>query len=147
MKRPVVDREKKAVVVSKEYYKKANVVGTEEYYELIEIQKNFRNFRIIVQTTKKNSTFKHLGLKFMEEYIRNHDDEENSIMRNFKILRGEEFADGKLGAVSFFELKEWFLNTFPEIIDRVEDANKRSSQLLEDAKKNAANHRKNRTCA
>lgn len=147
MKRPVVDREKKAVVVSKEYYKKSNIVGTEEYYELIEIQKNFRNFKIIIQTAKKNSTFKHLSLKFMEDYIRNHDDEENSIMRNFKTLRGEDLDYGKLGAVSFFELKEWFLNTFPEIIDRVEDAKKRSSQLLEDAKKNAENHRKSRTCA
>ena len=117
MKRPVVDREKKAVVVSKEYYKKASVVGTEEYYELIEIQKNFRNFKIIIQTAKKNSTFKHLSLKFMEDYIRNHDDEENSIMRNFKILRGEEFADGKLGAVSFFELKEYIPHSSPVFAD------------------------------
>ena len=71
-----------------------------------------------------------------------------SIKKKFDILRGESVGeDGKLGRVSFFELKQWFLNTFPEIEDTVKAAKKRSSDLLAEAKANAEDHRRQKTVA
>jgi hypothetical protein len=56
----------------------------------------------------------------------------------------KEGEDGKLGKVSFFELKEWFLNTYPEIQDKVNEAKKHSSKLLAEAKENAKRYQESK---
>ena len=141
-------REKRTIVVNKEFYKKSCVYGTAEYNELKEVQSDFPKFKIVVKTVKKNDPFKNIDTNFMIDYIEIHDDEKKSIRAKFDILCGNVAGeDGKFSKVSFFELKEWFLNTFPEIKDRVKDAKNRSANLLEEAKRNAANHRKNRKTA
>jgi hypothetical protein len=141
MKTPEIIRDKKTIVVSKEFYKQASFYGSNEYNMLVEIQAAHPSFKIVVKSFKKNDPFKNLTLEFMAAYIKEHD-ADGSIKKNFEILSGtKEGEDGKLGKVSFFELKEWFLNTYPEIQYNVDQAKKRSSDLLEAAKKNAKSYR------
>ena len=148
MRAPEVSRKDRTIVISKEFDKKSSIVGSREYYELIEIQKNFSDYNIVIRSSKKKSDFSNIDLDFMIDYITAHDDAEKSKMEAFKILRGEtEGEDGKFSKVSFFELKEWFLGTFPEIEDRVDEAKKRSARLLNEAKENARIHRKSRKSA
>ena len=148
MKNIEICREKRIILVNKEYYKASREYGSEECKELMSAQRDFPKFKIVVKTVKKNDPFKNLGTNFMREYIAAHDDESKSIMAKFDILSGNaKGEDGKLGKVSFFELKEWFLNTFTEIRDTVEDAKMRSSKLLEEAKENAREHKNSRKTA
>ena len=144
MRNPEIIRDKKTIVVSKEFYKQASFYGSEEYKTLVEIQAAHPSFKIVVKSFKKNDPFKHVTLEFMVTYIEKHD-ADGSIKKNFEILSGmKEGEDGKLGKVSFFELKEWFLNTYPEIQDKVKEAKKRSSDLLEAAKENAERYRESK---
>jgi hypothetical protein len=148
MKNIEICREKRTILVSKEYYKEACVYGTDAYECLKGAQRDFPKFKVVVKTVKNKSEFKNIDTDFMIAYISAHDDEQKSIRAKYDILCGNaEGEDGKLGRVSFFELKEWFLNTFPEIKDTVKAAKKRSASLLEEARVNAENHRRNRTVA
>ena len=148
MKNIEICREKRIILVNKEFYKASNEYGSEAYKELMGAQKDFPKFKVVVKTVKNKNEFKNIDNDFMVAYISAHDDEKKSIRAKFDILCGKaESEDGKLGRVSFFELKKWFLNTFPEIEDTVKAAKKRSSNLLEEARINAENYRKNRTVA
>lgn len=144
MNAPTIDRAKRTIVVSKEYYRKSCIFGEEEYTELIGIQRDFPRFRIVVKKEKNNNVFKNITLDFMVEYIDAHDDAAKTIMDKFLILRGKKKENGKYSAVSFFELKTWFLNTFPEIKDVVDEAREVSSTLLLEAAENAKKHKEER---
>lgn len=144
MRNPEIIRDKKTIVVSKEFYKQASFYGSDEYKMLVEIQATHPSFKIVVKSVKKNDPFKRLTLEFMKAYIVEHDTD-GSIQETFNVLSGkQEGEDGKLGMVSFFALKEWFLNTYPEIQDKVDEAKKRSSDLLEAAKENAKRYRESK---
>ena len=79
-------------------------------------------------------SFKGLTYEYMVKYIEKHDDEDKTIMAAFKSLRGtsEEGQDMNAGSTSYKKIKDWFLNTFPEI---AEFQKKREEILLEAAKK------------
>ena len=76
---------------------------------------------------------KGLDTNYMERYIKAHDDAENTILKEFYALRGldENGAKKELAqAVSYGELKMWFLATYPE----VEKMNETVNAILEKAK-------------
>jgi len=52
----------------------------------------------------------------MEKYIKKHDDDNCSVMEEYKMLRGKT-DDVLASSVSYGEVKEWFLAKFPEIAD------------------------------
>jgi hypothetical protein len=148
MKNIEICREKRIILVNKEFYKASREYGSEECKELMSAQRDFPKFKLVVKTVKKNDPFKNIDTDFMRDYITAHDDDSKSIMTKFDILSGNaKDEDGKLGKVSFFELKEWFLNTFPDIKENVENVKMRSAKLLAEAKENARQHKNNRKCA
>ena len=55
----------------------------------------------------------------MEKYIETHDDKDGSIMAEFKMMRGEteEAQEALADSMSYHDIKEWFLETYPAIAD------------------------------
>ena len=79
-------------------------------------------------STKKN-TLKGLTYGYMEAYIAAHDDENNSIMKEYQDLRANsnDAKEACAEAVSYGEIKEWFLNKYPAI----REFHERREKLLE----------------
>ena len=80
--------------------------------------------------------------------IEAHDDENKTVMNQYEVLAGlKEDEGGKLARVSFFELKKWFLNTYPELEEQVVEARKHSNELLAKAAENAKNYKNKKKIA
>ncbi len=103
-----------AIELTKAEASKASKPGSNMYNELNALRKEFPSFKIVIETTKKkaakNSTIKY---EDMERYISFHDDEEHSIMREFNARRHAK-ENGALTAQSYFEVKKWFFDVFPD---------------------------------
>ena len=125
--------EKKIIVMTKTESKAAGKVGTTEYETLKELRSENPGFRIVIKASKSRDNMKGLDTNYMERYIKAHDDAVNTILKEFYALRGldENGAKKELAqAVSYGELKMWFLATYPE----VEKMNETVNAILEKAK-------------
>ena len=105
----------RTIEISKAFANKAQVYGSNEYALLKEVRNDNRGFAVtVVETKKKSAKNSRITLVDMERYISFHDDEENSKMSEFDALRNAK-ERGDLYAKSFFEIKKWFFETFPEV--------------------------------
>ena len=108
------------IEMTKAESKAAGKVGTEAFKEMLSLMQQFPNYKIQVSAraaTKKSCDYKGLTYAYMEKYIKAHDDEQKTIMAEFEMLRGEsnEAKNALAESCSYQEIKEWFLNKFPEI--------------------------------
>lgn len=112
-----INEKKFAIEITKTYAQKANRVGSPEYYELLEVRRNFPNFKVVVKQTKSKDSFKGLTYAYMEKYILAHDDKEGSNMAIFNELRGKSTAadEAQADSLTYGEIKLWFLDTYPAI--------------------------------
>lgn len=122
--------ENNTIEMTKVESKEAGKPNTEKYFELLELRKQFPTFQIVIKNVrKKKSTFKGLDYNYMERYIKKHDKEDESIMKEFNLMRG--YVDGKknefIDCATYGEIKAWFLLKFPEI----EEYNKKVEELRE----------------
>lgn len=120
--------EKMTIEMTKAEAKEAGKFNSEKYHELKQLRAENPTFRIVtINTRKKKSTFKGLDYNYMERYIKAHDDDKNTIMAEFNVMRG--FVDGKknefVDCATYGEIKAWFLLKFPEI----EEYNKKVEEL------------------
>ena len=78
------------IELSKKFAKAACQYGTEEYRMLQEVRRDYPGFEV-VQAAKKakaaKDPYKKLNFEFMEKYIKAHDNEEKSIMKQYLDLR------------------------------------------------------------
>lgn len=115
-----INTKKNVIEMSNAFAKAAKNVGSEEYKTLQEARRDYPNFRVETKkAARKTATnsFKGLTYDYMEKYISKHDDEDQSIMNEFKMLRGEsEEAEEMLAeSCSYNEIKTWFFKKYPEI--------------------------------
>lgn len=107
----------KVIEMNKTEANAAGRVNSDAFKELETLRAAYPDFRIVIKATKSKDNMKGLTVKYMENYISTHDDEDGTIMADFRVLRGldeegnvSEIAD----AVSYGELKMWFLSVYPE---------------------------------
>ena len=84
------------IEMTKAESKAAGKVGTEAFKEMLSLMQQFPNYKILVVTraaTKKSGDFKGLTFAYMEKYIQAHDDEGQSIMKEYQMLRGLTMQD------------------------------------------------------
>lgn len=117
-----INEKKMAIEMTKKFAAAARKFGTPEYRNLQEARRDYPNFKVVTVTRKtsgKKDTFKGLNYPFMENYIKNHDDAEHSIMKEYMNLRGlsEEAKANLVEPYSYGDMKKWFLKTFPAIAD------------------------------
>ena len=130
----------KAIEMAKSEHRAAHTYGTSQYEELQEVRKAYPGFKVVIKERKRTDRLKGLNEAYMAKYIKDHDDEQQTIWKEFCELRGAD-ENGKKkelsGAASFGELRMWFLNRFPEI----EDMNASVDAILAKARKERAEKR------
>ena len=128
----------RTIEINKTFTKAASKFGSPEYLELQDARRDYPNFRVVTVAQKgAKSEFKGLTYDYMKDYIAKHDDEDQSIMSTFLMLRGQDEAgkDADAGSADYSEIKEWFFQTFPAI----NEYHKKREALLEQiAQKRAA---------
>ena len=111
-----------AIEMTKKFAAAARKFGTKQYRDLQEARRDYPNFKVVTNTRKSTGcqdTYKGLTYKFMVDYIQKHDDAEQSIMDEYLTLRGltEAAKENLLEPYSYYEMKTWFLKTFPAIAE------------------------------
>lgn len=96
--------------------KKAGIPGSDAYNALMTIREQNPSFRVTVlpTVTKKIGKKNQITYRDIERYISFHDDENGSIMKEYKARRNAK-QNGELYAENFFEIKKWFFEIFPEV--------------------------------
>lgn len=117
-----INHKNNTIEMTKKFYTESCKFGTEEYKMLQEARRDYPGYTPVVAKSKKSGAdtldiFKGLNLEYMELYIMKHDDEDKSIMAEFKMMRAEDDASKAVGAKSesFLTIREWFLDKYPEV--------------------------------
>ncbi len=126
------------IELAKKFAEEARKYGTKAYKELQGARRDYPGYTVVTLKSKSNTNsnkYKGLDMGFMEMYI-NRKDKEND-QKNIKIFRELQgyFEGGeiKLGeGKSFIEIRNWFLNTYPEIAKflGVEDELKKNDEKI-----------------
>ena len=75
---------------------------------------------VVREVAKKTSSINRITLKTMENYIKMHDTD-GKIMEEFKKLRDEKTGEN-LHKTTFFEIKQWFFETYSDLKDEIKAA-------------------------
>ena len=111
----MLNHETKSIVITKAFSKNASTYGTTEYKDLIKIKNDFRDYQIVVKSApKRKRGINDISLADMEAYIKKHDDERESIMTTFNSMVNEKVGEN-LKRTSFFTIKKWFFDQYPEL--------------------------------
>ena len=113
-----INSKKNTIEITKAFEKAASRFGSDEYNMLRQARNDNPRFNIVVIKRKTTvTTFKGLTYEYMENYISAHDDEEGTTMAELKDLLAEsdEAVAACAEALSYGEIKAWFLNKYPEI--------------------------------
>ena len=107
-----------SLVLTKSFAAKAAIFGTDEYKMLQEARRDYPGYKVTVGKTKEaKNIYAGLDYDYMEKYIKTHDDDKQSIMNEYLMLRGksDDALEIQAGSASFLEIRSWFLKTFPAI--------------------------------
>ena len=109
-----------SIEMTKKFAKAASRFGSDEYKALQEARKDYPTFKIVTVSRKpatQRDTYKGLTYEYMEMYIQKHDDDDQSIMAEYKMLRGmtDEAEEALAVSFTYLEMKDWFLKKFPAI--------------------------------
>lgn len=132
----------RSIELTKKDYAKACKYGTQEYIDLQEVRKAYPTFKVVEVTRKapKNDkpTFKGLTYEYMEKYIMAHDDENQTIMNEYLVLRGKSEAEEDLEtSFNYQKMKDWFIDKFPAF----NEYHTKRAELIENAKQKKATKR------
>ena len=133
-----INHKNSTIEMTKKFYNESCKFGTDEYMTLQEVRRDYPGYTPVVAKTKKSSNdtldiFKGLNFEYMELYIMKHDDEDKSIMAEFKMMRAEDDASKAVGAKSesFLTIREWFLDKYPA----VREFHEKRGKIVEDLRK------------
>ena len=109
-----------SLVLTKTFAAKAAIFGSDEYKMLQEARRDYPDYKVTVGKTKnkeQKNVFTGLDYDYMEKYIKAHDDDKQSIMNEYLMLRGksDDALEIQAGSASFLEIRSWFLKTFSAI--------------------------------
>ena len=81
-----------SLVLTKSFAAKAAIFGTDEYKMLQEARRDYPGYKVTVGKTKskeQKNAFAGLDYDYMEKYIKAHDDDKQSIINEYLMLRGK----------------------------------------------------------
>lgn len=118
----IINREAKAIEITKAFYNKACQFGTQEFEELNRAVKEFPEYQLTFRNSKKR-TYNGLTIQKMTAYIETLGDEQ--VLAKFEAVQKVAEARKALYPLT----KQWFLNTFKGItMKEIEAAIKCSAQ-------------------
>ena len=116
------------IELTKAEMKAAETFGSQMYKDLREARQDNPNYRVkVVTPSKKVDRHKGLSADAMKKFIQKHDDENQTILKEFYQLRGltPEGKKDEFGySVSYGELKQWFFVQYPEFKEMQDSVNK-----------------------
>ena len=120
--------------------KEAQKYGSELYNQVCKIRRDFPNFKVkeVKSKAKKSKNdFGDLNMKTIKVYVEKHGTEEQKA--NFKFISQKSInEDGEyVEAQSFFEIKKWFLNEFPELKQARKEYREKVQKIYEAAEAKA----------
>lgn len=110
----------KTIELTKADAKNAGKYGSEEYSLLTQIMKDFPSYSMVIKSATKRDNYKGLTLEYMEKFIKEHDDENGTVMADFNTLRGRNEKGEEIEGVavaSYGEIKKWFLGKYEKVSD------------------------------
>ncbi len=129
----------KKIELTKTEMKNAMTYGTKEYDALQAIRRDYPGFEIVeaVKGKKGKSDFASLDMKTIKAYVTKHGSDEQK--ENFAFISKKTVDEnGEYHeAQSFFEIKKWFLNEFPEIKQQRIDYRKKVREIYDAAEAKA----------
>ena len=79
-----------SLVLTKSFAAKAAIFGTDEYKMLQEARRDYPGYKVTVGKTKEaKNIYAGLDYDYMEKYIKAHDDDKQSIINEYLMLRGK----------------------------------------------------------
>ncbi len=107
-----INRNNRTIIISKAFEKKASKFGSEEYYALVEAQRDNAGFRVVVkENSRKPKAGSKITLDEMRRYIELRDNEEKTEMAEF-----EAQLNSKAHKHNFFSVQKWFVEKYPQAV-------------------------------
>ena len=103
------------LIMDRTFAKSASIVGSQEYQLLQNARQDYPTFTVSMRAIKRNpnkESYRGLTYVYMEKYIAEHDDENQSIMKEYLSMR----VIANCHSVRYPTIKKWFLETYPEIV-------------------------------
>ena len=107
-----INFESNIATVTKDFMKKSNIFGTEEYKIMRQFRAENPSIPVSVKTIKKNSdriTYKNLTYKNIEAYISTQDNAAE-LLKEFETAK----AQSGIQSTPYRAVLAWFLSTFPD---------------------------------
>ena len=124
----IINHSARTISLTKKEMTAARRVASPEYKELQTARRDYPGFTVITISRKvktQRETYKGLTYAYMEKYIIAHDDDQQSIMAEYKMYRG--ISDDPLMYIpnpyTYHEMKEWFLGKFEAVAKFYENRN------------------------
>lgn len=125
------------IELTKTEMKAAEKFGSEMYMNLRMARQDNPNYRVkLVSPSKKVDRHKGLTADAMKKFIEKHDDENQTILKEFYQLRGltPEGKEDEFGcAVTYGELKQWFFEQYPQFVKMEDSVNEIMKKVKEKA--------------
>lgn len=125
----IIDHAERAIIITKEFAKRASNISTREYRELTSFHRDFPDYTIERRTAEVNKatkqTYKGLSLTEMENYIKEQDRTQGNGGEGLKAFEAIKVYYTPTGRdkPSYPKLKAWFLNKYPKYGKKEENAN------------------------
>ena len=116
--------------------KAAGKIGSDKFEELMDYMKAYPGFEVQIKApAKRKVEFRGLDYNYMRTYIQKHDDENGTIMAEFRELIAQDKKDKVEGAehleaAGYLDVKKWFLAKFPEIKEYKEKHAEKVQEIL-----------------
>ena len=130
-----INAKNRSIELTKTFATASSKFGTPEYDQLQQVRKDYPTYKVVTIARKApksdKPSYKGLTYEYMEKYIKAHDDENQTIMKEYMEVRGlSDEADENLAeSFNYQEMKDWFLDKFPAVADFHE----KRAELLEKA--------------
>ena len=119
--------------------KKAMIFGSDEYKALQEARRDYPNYRVVEKKIKNKSEFGKLTMKTIKAYVEKHGSDKQKNDLEIMTQKGVDMETGEyMEAASFFAIKGWFRNTFPELKAQRAEHRQKVQEILRDAADRAA---------
>ena len=130
----IVNYKKRAIELTTAEANEAFEYGTPKYEDLQKARRDYPRYKVQVIKVRKKDPLKNLKLDKIQKYVATHDDEQKTRTKELEKLIGKfehDDNDIKLDqSASFVEIKNWFLNAYPEIEQYIRDSKAEINRIL-----------------
>ena len=130
---------RRAVELTTAEMKEAMIFGSDTYKNLQAARRDYPDYKVVeIKSKRSKNDFSDLDMKSIRSYVEKHGTDEQK--KHFAFISKRRIdEDGEYcEALPFFQIKEWFLATFPELKAERKAYREKVQAILDEAKANIA---------